>query len=185
MSTIKKWIQAIIVIIATAAMVFMASCAPASMELSKKRGNDTTTTTSSATKETAAESKVKGTIYETDRFSVLQPDGWQATAVSDGVIFTKGDYTVNVEIGDAKGFTEDIIKQWTEGIAKQQNGTPVVEVPMFGSKFFQTTYTNKEGKSQTQGWVIVNGELLALAMAGKDHQNNVEIKATLDSIKFK
>ena len=184
MSQIKKWLLVLVVIIAIASMAFLTSCAP--QELFQKKGNETTTATSSATKETAAESKVKGTIYETDRFSVLQPDGWQATAVSDGVIFTKGDYTVNVEIGDAtKSVTEDFIKNLTETLAKQQNGTPVVEVPMFGSKFFQTTYTNKEGKSQTQGWVIVNGELLALAMAGKDHQNNVEIKAMLDSIKFK
>ena len=56
---------------------------------------------------------------------------------------------------------------------------------MFGAKFFQTRYTDKEGKDTTQGWGIVNGLAVALAMAGKDHQNNVEIKATLDSIKFK
>ena len=69
-------------------------------------------------------------------------------------------------------------------MAEQQNGTPVEEVTMFGAKFFQTTGI-VGGKDTTSAWGLTNGLAVNLVMIGKDHPNNVEIKAMLDSIKFK
>jgi hypothetical protein len=100
------------------------------------------------------------------------------------VIFNKGDDSVAVEFSDGTGSTEAFLKKLTETMANQQNGTPVEEVTMFGAKFFQTSFTI-EGKDMTQGWGLTNGLVVSLTMIGKDHQNNVEIKAMLESLKFK
>jgi len=151
-----------------------------------------------AAKETVAASKVKGVIYETELFSILVPDGWVTEDVSAedlaaedlaaegsiGVVITKDkdvmQLSVLVDIPDAATFS----KQQVELVVKGLNGTALEEVTMFGIKFFNTSYT-LDGKDQTIFYGDRNGDVVIIAMAGKDHQNNVEIKAMLDSIKFK
>ena len=152
--------------------------------MGQTRSEVKTRETAPATKETVAESKVNGTIYETDKFSILQPDGWKVTVSPGGVLFEKGEYAMIVNVGDGTGSTEAFLKELVEKIAKLSNGTAVEEVTMFGGKFFQTRGT-LEGKDTTFAWGLTNGLAVNLVMIGKDHPNNVEIKAMLESLKFK
>jgi len=196
MSTVKKWLLVLIVIIAIASMAFPACSDP--KEMGQTRGEVKASETVAAAKETVAESKVKGTIYETDKFSILVPDGWVTEDVSAedlaaedlaaegsvGVLITKDKdsmmLSVLVDIPDAATFS----KEQVEGIIKILNGTAIEEVTMFGIKFFKTSDT-VDGRDQTVFYGDRNGDVVIIAMTGKDHQNNVAIKAMLDSIKFK
>jgi len=185
MSTVKKWLLVLVLILAIASVALLAGyCGSPSQEDYQNRAADGTSETAPATKEIVAESKVNGTIYETDKFSILQPDGWKVTVSPGGVLFEKGEYAMMVNVGDATGSTEAFLKELVEKMAKQQNGTPVEEVTMFAGKFFRTRFT-LEGKDTTEVWGLTNGLAVNLVMIGKDHPNNVEIKAMLDSIKFK
>jgi hypothetical protein len=184
MSTVKKWLPVSIVIIAIASMVFVSGCGDMVMLLGQQKGEVKASETAPATKEIVAESKVNGTIYETDKFSILQPDGWKATETSGGVVLEKGEDALMVTVGDDTDSTEAFIKELMAKMAEQQNGTPVEEVSMLGGKFFQTRFTS-EGKDMTMAYGLTNGLVVNLAITGKDHPNNVEIKAMLDSIKFK
>ena len=75
MSVIKKWLPVLIVSIAIASIAFMVGC-DWQAEFGQTRSEVTTGETVAAVKETVAEAKVKGTIYETELFSILVPDGW-------------------------------------------------------------------------------------------------------------
>jgi hypothetical protein len=183
MSVIKKWLPVLIVFIAIAIIAFMAGCGKQT-EFGQTRSEVTTSQTVAAAKETMAESNVKGTIYETEMFSILQPDGWKATEISGGVVLENGGDALMVTVGDDTGSTEAFLKELVAKMAEQQNGTPVEEVTMLGGKFFQTRCT-LEGKDMTVAYGLTNGLVVNLAITGKDHPNNVEIKAMLDSIKFK
>jgi len=153
-----------------------------------------TTETVAAVKETVAESKVKGTTYETDKFSILVPDGWVTKDLTnDGaiaVMVTKGEDLMQLVVylnpyytadyPDAKAYSKYLIDNTIE----QQNGTAIKEVKMFDVTFFKTSFT-ANGMEQTSFAGDKNGEVVNIIMGGKDNQNNVEIKAMLDSIKFK
>ena len=191
MSVIKKLFSVLLAILAITAMVFTVGCAQDSKydkampsgEYSQ-RDEVKATETNAAAKETVAESKVNGVIYETDWFSILQPDGWKATEISGGVLLEKGGDALMVTVGDDTGSTEAFLKELVAKMAEQQNGTPVEEVTMLGGKFFQTRCA-LEGKDTTVAYGLTNGLVVNLAMMGKDHPNNVEIKAMLESIEFK
>ena len=197
MSVIKKCLPVLIVIIAIASMTFMAGC-DWQAEFGQTRSEAKASETAAAAKETIAESKVKGTIYETDKFSILVLDGWVTEGLSAedfamedlaaegsvGVMITKDKhFTLQSVLGgipDAATFS----KEQVEGIAEILNGTAIEEVTMFGIKFFKSSNT-LDGEDQTVFYGDRNGDVVIIAPSGKDHQNNVEIKAMMDSIKFK
>ena len=81
-------------------------------------------------------------------------------------------------------FRSTFSKEQVELLVKGLNGTAIEEVTMFGIKFFKTSDT-VDGRDQTVFYGDRNGDVVIIAMTGKDHQNNVAIKAMLDSIKFK
>jgi len=162
-----------------------------------KYDEEKTRETVAAVKETVAESKVKGTIYETELFSILVPDGWiteelsaedfagaGAAEGSVGVWITKDKdsmiLSVLLDIPDAATFSKEMI----EGNIELLNGTALGEVTMLGIKFFGESHTS-DGDYQTVYYGDRNGDVVIISMVGKDHENNVEIKAMLDSIKFK
>jgi hypothetical protein len=160
-------------------------------ELKSDRGNTSETVaaakeTAAETEETLSESEVNGVICETDLFSILLPDGWKATELKTegSVLFEKGGDAVMLQAGDDAGSTEAFLKELMAGYEKQGNGTPVEEVTIGGAKFLQSRGTF-EGIYQTNAYGLTNGSVVRLAIVGKDHPNNVEIKAILDSIKFK
>jgi hypothetical protein len=79
---------------------------------------------------------------------------------------------------------EDYSKYLIENTIEQQNGTAIGEVKMFDVTFFKTSFT-ANGMDQTSFAGEKNGKAFNIIMGGKDHQNNVEINAILESIKFK
>ena len=198
MSQVKKWLLVLVIIIAIASMGALFECNGKQTEMGQTRSEVKTSETVPATKETVTESNVNGVIYETDKFSILVPNGWVTEDVSAedlaaedlaaegsvGVLITKDKdsmmLSVLVDIPDAATFS----KEQVEKNAELLNGTALEEVTILGIKFFKTSYT-LDGKDQTIFYGDRNGDVVTIAMAGKDHQNNVEIKAMLDSIKFK
>jgi hypothetical protein len=209
LSTIKKWLSALVTILAIAGMSFGTGCGdvvntpaetPNIIDYVKETDPELqgqtkievkTVETTAMAPETVAESNVKGVMYETEKFSILQPDGWKATEVSGGVVFEKDTYAMQLSVGaEPPNYTEDIpdaatfCKKQVEFMAKGLNGTAPEEITMFGIKFFKTSYT-LDGRDQTIFYGDRNSDIAIMAMAGKDHQNNVEIKAMLESIKFK
>ena len=192
MSQIKKWLPVLIVFIAIASMAFPACSDP--KEMGQTRGEVKTSQTVAAAKETVAASKVKGAIYETDKFSILVPDGWVTKDLSvEGIVavaITKGEYLMQLAVYLNPDFTAQhpdalaYSKYLMENSIEQENGTPIEEVTMFDSKFYKTTFT-ADGMDKTGFIGDKNGEVVAIVTGGKDHQNNMEIKAMLDSIKFK
>ncbi|MGZ5548650.1 MAG: hypothetical protein ACXWFZ_11945 [Nitrososphaeraceae archaeon] len=199
MSTVKKWLLVFVVILTIASVVFMSGCGDSDMVmlLAKERDVVKTSETAPATKETVAEAKVKGTIYETELFSILVPDGWVTEGLSAedlfpeesaegsvGVMITKDKdammLAVLLDIPDAATFSKEQVK----GNIELLNGTALGEVTMLGIKFFGESHTS-DGDYQTVYYGDRNGDVVVISMVGKDHENNVEIKAMLDSIKFK
>jgi hypothetical protein len=202
MPTVKKRLLVFVVILAIASVALLAArCGdtdPAhpqggTDEEYQNRAVDGTSETAPATKEIAAESKVNGVIYETELFSILVPDGWVTEGLSAedlaaegsvGVVIMKDkdvmQLSVLVDIPDAATFS----KQQVELVVKGLNGTALEEVTILGIKFFKTSCT-LDGRDQTVFYGDRNGDVVMISMSGKDYQNNVEIKAMLDSIKFK
>jgi hypothetical protein len=191
-AVIKKLLPVLIAIIAIASMGALFECDSTKYyELKSDRGNTSETVaaakeTAAETEETLSESEVNGVICETDLFSILLPDGWKATELKTegSVLFEKGGDAVMLQAGDDAGSTEAFLKELMAGYEKQGNGTPVEEVTIGGAKFLQSRGTF-EGIYQTNAYGLTNGSVVRLAIVGKDHPNNVEIKAILDSIKFK
>jgi hypothetical protein len=192
LSVIKKLLPVLVVILAipSIAMACFDSGSSSALQGQTKIEVKTVETTAEA-QETVAESKVNGIMYETDKFSILQPDGWKATEVSGGVVFEKSTDAMQLSVGaEPPNYTEDIpdaatfCKKQVEFMAKSLNGTAPEEITMFGIKFFKTSYS-LDGRDQTIFYGDRNSDIVIMAMAGKDHQNNVEIKAMLESIKFK
>lgn len=197
MSSVKKWLLAFVVILTIASMGAYDSCGAEYGEMSQTRGEEKAGETVAAAKETVAESKVKGVMYETELFSILVPDGWiteelsaedfagaGAAEGSVGVWITKDKdsmiLSVLLDIPDAATFSKEMI----EGNIELLNGTALGEVTMLGIKFFGESHTS-DGDYQTVYYGDRNGDVVIISMVGKDHENNVEIKAMLDSIKFK
>jgi hypothetical protein len=210
MSVIKKWLPVLFAVLIIAGMTFWTSCSgglrwdesdPHMQGLTKIEVKTVESTaaekeTVSEAQETAAKSNVKGVIYETDKFSILVPDGWEAenvpTTGGANVVITKDKDAMQLIAGTPleEIYTEDIpdaatfCEKQVEHMAEALNGTAPEEVMMFGIKFFKTSYT-LDDRDQTVFYGDRNGDIVTMLMAGKDHQNNVEIKAMQESIKFK
>ena len=210
MSRVKKWLLVffVIIVIPITVAVCAFECRACRVEkepkeMSQTKGEVKTSETVAAAKETVAaaketaaetedtlsESEVNGVICETDVFSILQPDGWKATEVKTegSVLFEKDGFAILLSAGDKTSFssmTEATIKEMIVVFAKQNNGTPLEEVTIGGAKFFQSRGT-LDGNETTFAYALTNRLFVHLAIMGKDHPNNVEIKAILDSIKFK
>jgi len=156
-----------------------------------------TSETIAAAEETVAESMVKGAIYETEMFSILVPDWWETKDLSTegavAVVITKGEDHMQLGVYLAPYYTdkypdtataEAYSKDLIENTVEQQNGTAVEEVTMFDVTFFKTSFT-ANGMYQTSFAGEKNGKAFSIITDGKDHQDNEEIKAMLESIEFK
>jgi hypothetical protein len=184
MSVVKKWSFIAIVIVAIVCMVFMAGCGGSKTESASTTasgGGEVKET--SAAEETKAASNVKGETYDTEKFSILAPEGWEKMDIPGGVQLYKGNDIMQVSVSGSN-VTEAEDKALLEDMSKQYNGTALEEVIMFGVKFFKTSYT-ANGSDQTMYSGVRNGEQVKIQMAGKDHQNNEAIIAMLESISLK
>jgi hypothetical protein len=173
MSEVKKWCFFIVVIVAITSMFLMAGCEEAKETVAES-------------KVTVAESIVKGEIYENSKFSIPVPDGWIITYKTENSVWlnTKDEvFGMIIEIS-RNNVTEAEIKSEVETLIKSKNGTPLEEVTILGIKFFKTSVL--DGSLDQSAFVGVrNGERVSIVLAGKDHKNNNEMKAMMESIKFK
>jgi hypothetical protein len=192
MSVIKKWSIVAVVVIAIASMAFMAGCGGTKAETTsttvsgggevKETAAEAGETTAKA-EETKAASNVKGETYDTEKFSILAPDGWEKMDIPGGVQLYKGNDIMQVSVSGSN-VTEAEDKALLEGMSKDYSGTALEEVTMFGVKFFKTSFT-ANGSDQTMYSGVRNGEQVKIQMAGKDHQSNEAIIAMLESISLK
>jgi predicted Zn-dependent peptidase len=173
MSGVKKWCFVIVAIVAIASMFLVAGCEEAKETVAES-------------KETVAESMVKGEIYENSKFSITVPDGWVITYKTESSVLlnTKDEvFGMIVEISRSN-VTEAEIKAEVEELIKSKNGTPLEEVTTLSVKFFKTSVIDGS-LDQTAYLGVRNGERVSIVLAGKDHKNNNEMKAMMESIKFK
>ena len=178
MSVTKKWPLVVIIVFVIVSMAFAVGCGG-----SKSETASSTSSGGNESKETVAEAKVKGEIYDTEKFSILAPDGWNKMDIPGGVQLYQGNDVLQVAVSGSN-ITEEDDKALLEDMSKQYNGTPLEEVSMFGMKFFKISFT-ASGSDQTMYSGVRNGEQVIIQVAGKDHANNETIKAMLESIKLK
>ena len=180
MSEVKKWCFVVATIIAIAGMFLMAGCEEAKETVAE------TKVTAAEAKETVAESMIKGETYENSKFSITVPEGWVIAYKTESSVWlnTKDEvFGIIVEIS-RNNVTEAEIKAEVEELIKSKNGTPLEEVTMLGVKFFITSVVDGS-LDQTAYLGVRNGERVSIVLAGKDHKNNDEMKAMMESIKFK
>jgi uncharacterized protein YceK len=197
MSTIKKLYLITVVITAVVCLALMAGCGEALSSEKAKEGAETNAEQSKDTeavaketaaeaKETAAEAKISGEIYENAKFSMTIPDGWIISYKTENSVWLNtGDevYGMIIEISGSN-ITESVIKAEAEELIKNKNGSPLEEVTALGIKFFKTNVVDGT-LDQTAYLSVRNGEKVAIILAGKGHQDNAEMKAMMESIKFK
>lgn len=133
----------------------------------------------------AAAEEVKGEMIENDKFSMIVADGWEQMELSGAAGFQvyKGNDVIQVKVS-GMNVTEEEDKTLLENMKEQYGGTDLEEVSMLGMKFYKTSFT-ASGVDQTIYSGVRNGEQVSIQMAGKDHQNNKDIKAMFESIKLK
>jgi hypothetical protein len=190
MSIIKKLCLITVMIAAVASMALIIGCGEAVSSEKAKEGTDANVEQSKETaaevKETVAESKINGEIYENAKFSIPVPDGWVISYKTENSVWlnTKDEvFGIIIEIS-GNNVTESEIKAEAEALIKSKNGTPLEEVTTLGVKFFKTSVIDGS-LDQTAYLGVRNGEKVAIVLAGKGHQDNVEMKAMMESIKFK
>jgi hypothetical protein len=182
--------------------------AAAATESAAPTGTAAATETAAATgtaAPTAAPSKAGGTLYETEMFSILVPDGWKTADLSYeeeylsdvvAVMITKGEDVMQVAmdtdpyVSNPNDYTSAYpdadawSKEYAENTMEQNGGTALEEVTMLDMGFFTTSVT-ADGKDQTVFVGARDGRVVRIVMAGKDNQENPELKAMLESITFK
>jgi hypothetical protein len=173
MSGVKKWYFVTVTIIAIISMLLIVGCEEAKEIVSESNV-------------TVAEPTIKGEIYENSKFSITVPDGWVIAYKTENSVWLNTNdevYGIIVEIS-RNNVTEADIKSEVDELIKSKNGTPLEEVTALGVKFFKTSV--KDGDlDQTAYAGVRNGEKVAIVLAGKGHESNSEMKAMMESIKFK
>jgi hypothetical protein len=146
-------------------------------------GGSTPTATTAPTAESTPQ-PLAGVSFETDKFTVTVPSGWESMAVDGGVQL----YKLSGEIIEVhfrgENQTEESAKQQIESNATNYSGTIPAEVTILGKSFWTTTFT-ASGVEQTSYLRIENGMLLSIKCAKGNYETNPEYAAIIDSIVFK
>lgn len=127
---------------------------------------------------------VAGVKFESDKFLLIVPTGWQQMNITGGVQLYKASGEI-LEVS-FQGFdqTADSAKQQIESNAKLYNGTAPQEVQFLGNMFWTTTYT-AAGVSQVSYLRIQDGVTVAVKYGGPGYDTNPEFTTILNSIVFK
>jgi hypothetical protein len=75
-------------------------------------------------------------------------------------------------------------KSQSEGFAQRYNGTKPEQVDFAGMKFWKTTFT-AGSVYQTSYMSMKNGQLVAVKIAGPDHETNQTMSGILSTLKFR
>ena len=175
MTFAKKIILIVAVIAIIASMSLITACGGSKTEAKAESASGQT--------EASQKAEVAGEKYDTEKFSILVPSGWEKMDITGGVQIYKGNDVMQVAVVGSN-VTEEEDKALTEGTKEQYGGTELEEVTMFGVKFYKTSFTYS-GVDQTIYSGVKNGEQVKIQMAGKDHANNEAIIAMLESITLK
>lgn len=145
-------------------------------------GGNTEDKTTKADETTAA--AVDGTKIETDKFSIVVPDGWEKMDVDGGFQIYKASGEV-VQVSFA-GFNqgETHAKLQVEGQVKTYGGTPATEIELLGKTFWNTTYT-ANGVKQVFNACIEDGVMISVKYGGPNLDTNPEYMDIVNSIIWK
>lgn len=149
----------------------------------EKSNDASTTTTMENTKDTSS-SLVNGDMFETDRFSLTVPEGWERYDIDGGVqLYKPSGEIIEVYV---RGYnqSDDWARQQAVNMAEQYGGTEPRQVERWGKLFWNTAFTAAD-IPQASYLCIENGETLAVKVAGPDYENDAETQGILESIQFK
>lgn len=162
-----------IILAALIALVAFSACG-------KEDGGDKTTKAG----ETTTEAAIQGVKVETDKFSIVVPDGWEKMDVEGGFqLYKMSGEVVEVHF---RGFNQgaDHAKLQVENMQKNYNGTAVKEIELLGKKFWNTTYTAAD-VPQVLNACIEDGVMISIKYAGKDLETNPVFMDIVNSIVWK
>jgi hypothetical protein len=135
--------------------------------------------------EATAAPKAQGTLFETDKFSLMVPEGWEKMDVDGGVQLYKTSGEVIEVHFRGSNMNQDEAQRQVESTASQYNGTAAKEVDFLGRKFWTTSFTSGAGVPQVTYLAIEDGVMLSVKAGGPAYDTNPEFQAILESIVFK
>ncbi|MBE0642674.1 MAG: hypothetical protein IH600_01180 [Bacteroidetes bacterium] len=130
--------------------------------------------------------QVPGTLTETPEFTILVPEGWEASDFGGGAFQTynkSGSYMVEVRKAGVN-MTEKDVESTLQALVTQYKGTPIKTVDMKGMKYFTSTY-EANGRHQTMYNGLKGGAKISISLVGPDHETDPTIQGVLSSIVVK
>jgi hypothetical protein len=156
----------------------LASCGP--QEMAKDTGKP-------AAAATQPPAQLLGDKYENAVFSITVPKDWRKIDLREGGIqITEHQVGLDsVLVNFYRGTTPpDWAKKKSDDNVKAYNASAPVEVNAFGKTWWKTTYTFMETYN-TNYYRVIDGALVQVKLSGKNHENNQNLKAILDTLVFK
>lgn len=160
----------------------------------KKEDTGETTAAGTGADDTTAAPAINGTLFETDNFSVIVPDGWEKMDVDGGFQL----YKMSGEIIEIhfRGFNqgETQAKLQVESSAKGLNGTTPVEEEFLGKTFWKTVYTANSVSQVFYACMVdgafrdgakQDGVMLSVKYGGPGYDTNPEFMNILNTVVWK
>lgn len=166
-----------------ALIVVILICVCTLTSCSKKTDDIKDTKATQASDTTAA--IISGTKVETDKFSVVVPDGWQKMDVNGGFQLYKDSGEI-VEVhfrgfNQAQSRAKDVVEQQ----ATANNGTPAKEIDLLGKKFWNTRYILSGVDQVLNASMDDEGIMISIKYGGPKLDSNPDYMAIVNSIEFK
>ena len=140
---------------------------------------------STATADETTVAATLGTKVETDKFSVVVPDGWQKMDVNGGFQLYKDSGEI-VEVhfrgfNQAQSRAKDVVEQQ----ATANNGSPAKEIDLLGKKFWNTRYTLNGVDQVLNASMDDEGIMISIKYGGPKLDTNPGYMTIVNSIEFK
>jgi len=147
-----------------------------------EKTDDKDKTTKAGENTTAA--AVQGVKIETDKFSMVVPDGWEKMDVDGGFQL----YKMSGEIVEVhfRGFNQGAThaKLQVEGQAKAYSGTEAKEIELLGKTFWNTTIT-VNNVPQVFNACIEDGVMISVKYGGPNLDTNPDYMKIVNSVEWK
>ncbi|NLX93353.1 MAG: hypothetical protein GXZ02_05750 [Clostridiales bacterium] len=167
----KKSIALIVAILIC--VLTLTSCSDKTDDEKSTKAGDTTTVA------------LSGTKVETEKFSLLVPDGWEKMDVDGGLqLYKMSGEVVEVHF---RGFNqgETHAKLQVEQQAKSYDGTPAKEIDLLGEKFWSTRYTLNGVDQVLNASMDDEGIMISIKYGGPKLDTNPGYMTIVNSIEFK
>lgn len=167
----KKSIALIVAILIC--VLTLTSCSDKTDDEKSTKAGDTTTVA------------LSGTKVETEKFSLLVPDGWQKMDVNGGFQLYKDSGEI-VEVhfrgfNQAQSRAKDVVEQQ----ATANNGSPAKEIDLLGKKFWSTRYTLNGVDQVLNASMDDEGIMISIKYGGPKLDTNPGYMTIVNSIEFK